>query len=164
MKQAPPTTATPPTTTPPPSPLITPPPSYFPQTGPSGATSGNTQFASSVFGMGGGINQFVGGASGGGSNLIQTANATTRGGMFVGGGVGGVNNNISSWSQAAQNRIPGPGERSTWAGLAFGPGGGGAGGGMGPLSSDNWQMSRTASVTIRNVPGANIYATGAGMG
>jgi hypothetical protein len=34
---------------------------------------------------------------------------------------------------------------------------------LGPLSSNNWQSTRTASLVIRNVPGANVFMTGAGM-
>jgi hypothetical protein len=33
----------------------------------------------------------------------------------------------------------------------------------GPLDVDNWQMNRTASLSIRNVPGSNIFAQSAGM-
>jgi hypothetical protein len=33
----------------------------------------------------------------------------------------------------------------------------------GPLSADNWQMNRTTSLVVRNVPGANLFMTAAGM-
>ncbi len=36
-------------------------------------------------------------------------------------------------------------------------------GGPGPLSMGNWQMNRTASLVVRNVPGANIFMSAAGM-
>jgi hypothetical protein len=35
--------------------------------------------------------------------------------------------------------------------------------GPGPLSMNNWQMNRTASLVVRNVPGSNIFMTAAGM-
>jgi hypothetical protein len=35
--------------------------------------------------------------------------------------------------------------------------------GPGPLSASNWQSSRTSSLVVRNVPGANIFLTAAGM-
>jgi hypothetical protein len=34
---------------------------------------------------------------------------------------------------------------------------------QGPLSMGNWQMNRTASLVIRNVPGANIFMSATGM-
>jgi hypothetical protein len=37
------------------------------------------------------------------------------------------------------------------------------GGQRGPLSADNWQMSRTAALTVRNVPGSNVFMSGTGM-
>jgi hypothetical protein len=33
----------------------------------------------------------------------------------------------------------------------------------GPLSMNNWQMNRTANLVVRNVPGANLFMTAAGM-
>jgi hypothetical protein len=36
-------------------------------------------------------------------------------------------------------------------------------GGPGPLSLNNWQMNRTTSLVVRNVPGANMFMTAAGM-
>jgi hypothetical protein len=32
-----------------------------------------------------------------------------------------------------------------------------------PLTENNWQMNRVANLTIRNVPGANVFLTSAGM-
>jgi hypothetical protein len=34
----------------------------------------------------------------------------------------------------------------------------------GPLDTDQWQMNRTTNLTIRNVPGSNIFAQATGMG
>jgi hypothetical protein len=33
----------------------------------------------------------------------------------------------------------------------------------GPLSMNNWQMNRTASLVVRNVPGSNIFMSAQGM-
>lgn len=36
-------------------------------------------------------------------------------------------------------------------------------GGSSPLSMNNWQMNRTASLVVRNVPGSNVFMSAAGM-
>jgi hypothetical protein len=33
----------------------------------------------------------------------------------------------------------------------------------GPLDTDQWQMNRTPSLTIRNVPGSNLFAQSSGF-
>jgi hypothetical protein len=67
------------------------------------------------------------------------------------------------WSSAASKMAP-P-KTSGGDGSIFGPVPDAAKGGkaVGPLSMDNWQMNRTASLVVRNVPGANIFMTAAGM-
>jgi hypothetical protein len=72
---------------------------------------------------------------------------------------------LAPWSGAAQKMAPG----------STGAGGGGMSGRLpsimgtdpglkpGPLSMNNWQMDRTASLVVRNVPGANIFMSAAGM-
>jgi hypothetical protein len=32
-----------------------------------------------------------------------------------------------------------------------------------PLTENNWQMNRVANLTIRNVPGSNVFLTSTGM-
>jgi hypothetical protein len=70
---------------------------------------------------------------------------------------------LPSWSAAAAKLTPkAPGQG------AFGRLGGqelssAAKSQRGPLSVDNWQMNRTTSLVVRNVPGANMFMTAAGM-
>jgi hypothetical protein len=49
----------------------------------------------------------------------------------------------------------------TWIGSSDTPQKGGSR--PGPLSMNNWQMNRTASLVVRNVPGSNIFMSAQGM-
>jgi hypothetical protein len=104
------------------------------------------------------------------------------------GGLGGFADDTPSlggWSSTIGSNIPsistfpgGGGARGGWGGAArsmIPQRGGGAFGPPqspaqpnqastpGPLSMNNWQMNRTASLVVRNVPGSNIFMTAAGM-
>lgn len=77
----------------------------------------------------------------------------------------GGNVNLASMTSVARRSVPGTG--------------GGGGGGLGPgfmmanlvgrqgkkggLDTDNWQMNRTTSLVVRNVPGANMFMSATGM-
>ena len=72
----------------------------------------------------------------------------------------------AGWGNAISGQGPSFGERfGNW--LTSPIFGGGQSGSMpaktSPLSMDTYQSSRTASLVIRNVPGANIYMSAAGM-
>jgi hypothetical protein len=174
---APPATDVPPTP-PPPGGFSPPPPggwNVIPPPEKQGALGGTSQLAS--FLSGNQSNTF-GGTAVGGSSFSTTVGGTAIGGPSfagVGGSVAGVggstnvgiggNTNLAFWQGAAQRRVPGPDAR----GIALGRM---APGNMdfadirnsGPLDINNWQMDRTASLTIRNVPGANVFASANGMG
>jgi hypothetical protein len=145
-----------------------------PPPGQQGALPAGSQFAS----LGG--SQFFGGSVGG-ANIARFAairggdqgDVTTnvRGGggssVVMGGGGGGADR-FASWSKATERMVPGPESRSTFAGIIGGGGdrggaGAGGGGGRGPLDANNWQSSRTASIVVRNVPGANPYMSATSM-
>ncbi|HEY1249045.1 MAG TPA: hypothetical protein VGE97_08670 [Nitrososphaera sp.] len=107
--------------------------------------------------LGGNQNQFASWLGGPGGNMVVNGgNASfdnSRGG-----------NRFASWNNATQRSSPDNvtgyainNQRSTFAGI-MGGGGGRGGGPTGPLDTDNWQMTRTASLVIRNTPGSNIYA------
>jgi hypothetical protein len=70
-----------------------------------------------------------------------------------------TNINMASWSVAASNKVP----RTQTADNMNSPRSYASQAMSQPLSSNNWQMSRTASLVVRNVPGANIFMTAAGM-
>jgi len=153
--------ATPPATTPPTPPPIAP---YMPPSTKSGSVGGTSQFAS-IMNRGANVNSFMGGSTG-----MQFASFGAGGGggvLWGGGGGAGGGGNRTTWASAASSRVPGPGDmgggqgRSTFAGLTgFSPGGGR----QGPLDVDNWQGTRTASLTLRNVPGSSVFASANGMG
>jgi hypothetical protein len=68
------------------------------------------------------------------------------------------------FSSAVQSMAPTQGGAvNSVANTVFAGMGGGGGGGKGPLDSDNWQSSRTASLVVRGVPSANLFLTAAGM-
>jgi hypothetical protein len=69
-----------------------------------------------------------------------------------------------NWSGAAKGLAP-PSSFSdrfgNWSGSSTTPEKGGSR--PGPLSMNNWQMNRTASLVVRNVPGSNIFMSAQGM-
>lgn len=62
-----------------------------------------------------------------------------------------------SWNPAVQGMGPSNNVFAMMGGF------GKSGSGQGPLDTNNWQSSRTTSLTIRNVPGANMFMTATGM-
>jgi hypothetical protein len=130
-----------------------------------GSTGANTSVAS--FGGSTSTMNLAGGAS--------RSYASFRGGPTTGGSLGqlfaGGTTNVSapsvrmaSWNGAVNKAAPRGGNSnlsiSSNNKMAFGMAGRGN---QGPLSVDNWQSNRTASLTIRNVPGSNVFMSGAGM-
>jgi hypothetical protein len=69
------------------------------------------------------------------------------------------------WGGAASSMVPrgGGGGAPSGAGASFERWQGMMKGGGGPLAMNNWQMNRTASLVVRNVPGANVFMSAAGM-
>jgi hypothetical protein len=140
------------------------------------ALGGNTSFASLMGGRGGTFNTAGGPTST--MNLAGGASrsyASFRGGSTTGGSLGqlfaGGTTNVSapsvrmaSWNGAVNKAAPRGGNSnvniSSNNKMAMGMFGRGN---QGPLSVDNWQSNRTASLTIRNVPGSNVFMSGAGM-
>jgi hypothetical protein len=140
------------------------------------AFGGNTRFASFMGAQGGALNSTGGSTStmnlDGGSSRSY---ASFRGGPTTGGNLGqlfaGGPTNVSapsvrmaSWNGAVNKAGPRGGNSnlsiSSNSKMALGMAGRGN---QGPLSVDNWQSNRTASLTIRNVPGSNVFMSGAGM-
>jgi hypothetical protein len=150
-------------------------PSFLPVPNQGPNIFGVTPGAASFMGGAGGtsVNQKFGGAlnnslafrgGGAGQNFVGGANNTALNQRFGGGNttMNGGSTRMASWSNAAgkaapgnnfglninqTNRVANVDRRSQ----------------QGPLSTDNWQMSRTAKLEIRNVPGSNVFMTGAGM-
>jgi hypothetical protein len=176
----------PPGGTPPPN---SPPPNSPPTGGDQGkqgmfAPGGGTQFAQ----FAGGGTQFaqftggsIGGSSVGGSSVgITSVRGPTVGGSNISGGdvnqtntliggrstVGFGGTRMAVWQGAAQRAVPGEDVRGAainrTANLSFQDNR--RGGSSGALDVDNWQMNRTASLTVRNVPGSNMFMTATGMG
>lgn len=128
------------------------------------ASFGGNQQLAALFGGAGGSSRF-GMSIAGGNNRISMA-----GGSFSGGNtnIGGSSSSSRvAFASAAQRARPGANNLGMMfnrqssvmmAGL-----GGRALGGRGPLDSDNWQHSRVASLTIRDVPGSNIHTSAQGM-
>jgi hypothetical protein len=72
--------------------------------------------------------------------------------------------NMASWSSAARKAGPPAGGNSMMTSLAQANfSGGGMGRGRGPLDIDNWQQTRTASLRIDNVSGANPFTSGVAL-
>ena len=172
----PPAVTPPATTTPTPQSL---PPPAIPLAPQGASIGGSTQFASAIsrggdnftssMSRGSSMTGFMGGPGGAQFNQ-QFAAAGGGGGVLWGGGAGDRSNGsrMAAWASAASSRVPTPAEqgsalgRSTFAGLTgFGPGGGPS---RGPLDIDNWQSTRTASLTLRNVPGSSVFSSANGMG
>lgn len=82
-----------------------------------------------------------------------------------GGATGGTpfSARFGSWSSATSKMIPSPQSGRGNAATKEPAAGPSQGGGLGPLSLNNWQMNRTASLVVRNVPGSNIFMTATGM-
>jgi hypothetical protein len=101
----------------------------------------------------------------GGNNSLSGFTQMAGNSVGINGGnasITGGNANIASWSNAASKSVPNIGgiNASSSNQLAFNTRGGGSKGGA---DASNWQSTRTASLTIRNVPGANVFMAGAGM-
>jgi len=105
----------------------------------------------------GAFNQRFGSFSGG-NNFASFSQRMGGGNASITGG----STNITSWSNAAARASPGGGGNLNFSSNTQ----------MasidrrrqqGALSANNWQMSRTAKLEIRNVPGSNVFMTGAGM-
>jgi hypothetical protein len=110
-----------------------------------------TNYSVPQFGGAGGNSSFNNNSS---SILSMPPAYSGFGGAFGGAkGPDGPQTNISSWSKAALNASP-------TTNVQFASRGGASGG---PLASNNWQSTRTASLVVRNVPGANVFMSGAGM-
>jgi len=118
--------------------------------------------------------RFTGVAGGGSFNWFSPSATPEIGGGFMKGAgpfnffspasvVGGGSK--GTWSGAAKKMIP---QGFKGGGSMFGPMPGYPGiekfnKSPGPLSMENWQMNRTASLVIRNVPGSNVHLAAAGM-
>jgi hypothetical protein len=119
------------------------------------STSGTT-----AMNFGGGISRnyaaFSGGPTTGGSLGQLFAGGTTN--------VSAPSVRMASWNGAVNKAAPRGGNSNVSISsnnkMAMGMFGRGN---QGPLSVDNWQSNRTASLTIRNVPGSNVFMSGAGM-
>jgi hypothetical protein len=77
---------------------------------------------------------------------------------------GGASRSVM-WGGAASGMVPqgGSGGGATGVNATFNRWQGMMKGGGGPLALNNWQMNRTASLVVRNVPGANVFMSAAGM-
>jgi hypothetical protein len=114
--------------------------------------------------------QFFGGGSLGGSTGGIALGGTSVGGSrslaaFGGTNNLGINNTRLAWQGATQRAVPGDNIRGSalhaTANMNFADNRRGA---RGALETDNWQMSRTTQLVVRNVPGSNMFATGNMMG
>jgi hypothetical protein len=130
---------------------------------PGGATAGSQGSVAPGGGaFGGGAAPFNSFGMGGGGAFGQLASPGTGWMDTPGGSLGGGGR--ASWPDAAGNRVPSISERfGNWLTTPLVGGGGASRPAPGPLSMDNWQMNRTASLVVRNVPGANVFMTAAGM-
>lgn len=77
--------------------------------------------------------------------------------------IGGAAGNRSSWSLAANRSVPRGSEGGIGSLQLAGMTGGVTRGGQRGLDIDNWQMTRTASLVVRNSPGSNMFMSAAGM-
>jgi hypothetical protein len=127
------------------------------------APTPSAPFSGGSWGSGGSpFNKYGGfGSILGGGPMLQTAPGATGFG-WANSVTGGAAN---TWSGAARNMVPQQSSDSDRAsfGERWGNWGIPKGRQPGPLSMDNWQMNRTANLTVRNVPGANIFMTATGM-
>jgi hypothetical protein len=105
-----------------------------------------------------------------GGGLVGGAGATDSN-LFNPGSFAGVKSGLTAPSatappspSAANGLSPQPSfsdRFGNWSGSSDTPQKGGSR--PGPLSMNNWQMNRTASLVVRNVPGANIFMSAQGM-
>jgi hypothetical protein len=183
----PPTAQSPSTTTPSTVPSTTAPSTAAPSAPGGGFGAGASPFQG-FGGLGGG---FKGGASaprggggGGAPNWMTTIpGMTPKGGAFpsvpapaaataaptappANSATPSFGDRFGTWPSAAQKMTPKP--QGGGGGGLFGklPSVMGSDPGLkapGPLSMNNWQMNRTANLVVRNVPGANVFMTAAGM-
>src|SRR5262245_38221336 len=149
---------------------------------PGNFMGGNTQFASfgGIGGMGIGGNQLnimggspsfssaLGGVSSGsvsfagGNSMFASARGGSRAGISMRGG-----DRLALFSSAAGAAVPGD-EMNAFRGATVSAAMNvdnrrGLSMLQGPLDVDNWQMNRTSSLVVRNVPGSNVFMQGTGM-
>jgi hypothetical protein len=136
-----------------------------PMFGGAQAPSGPSAPATAASTWGAGITPFnkFGGFGGGlgGGPMSQTAPGAA-GFSWLNSVTGGAT--AGAWSGAAGKMVPQggfSGRFGDWTGSSDTPQKGGSR--PGPLSMNNWQMNRTANLVVRNVPGANIFMSAAGM-
>lgn len=102
-------------------------------------------------------------ASNGGSFNQRFASASSAGGISGGTAVSSAGGVSNQFAMATQKAAPG-GNAAFGVGVNANTNISSVGrGGRGPLSSDNWQSTRTAKLEIRNVPGSNVFMSGVGM-
>jgi hypothetical protein len=136
-------------------------PANAPANAPTAAPANAAAPAAMSPGGGGGF-QFpgIGGLPGKGASFPGGMPSWLFGGMNQAGIGGGA----SAWSGAANKMAPDSsfgGRFGNWSGSSDTPQKGGSR--PGPLSMNNWQMNRTANLVVRNVPGANVFMSAAGM-